>query len=115
LPIESKKTDLVNPNWNLMLLAVVIAKSLIELSLMFIIGRFLLGLLAGAKRDTNVFWQLLDVASKPALWFTRKISPKLILDQHIPLATSSWLLIAWVVVVQLKIEICLEMGIAACQ
>jgi hypothetical protein len=55
------------------------------------------------------------VASKPALWFTRKISPKLILDQHIPLATSSWLLIAWVVVVQLKIELCLEMGIAACQ
>ena len=51
-----------------MLLAVVIAKSLIELSLMFIVARFVLGLLAGAKRDNNVFWQLLDVASKPALW-----------------------------------------------
>ena len=98
-----------------MLLATVIAKSLIELSLMFIIGRFLLGLLAGSNRDNNVFWQLLDVASKPALWLTRKVSPKLILDQHIPLATSSWLLIAWVVVVQLKIEICLELGVAACQ
>ncbi|PVE07231.1 hypothetical protein [Limnohabitans sp. Rim28] len=98
-----------------MLLAVVIAKSLIELSLMFIIGRFLLGLLAGAKRDTNVFYQLLDVASKPALWLTRKISPKLILDQHIPLATSSWLLIAWVLVLQLKIDLCLELGIATCQ
>jgi hypothetical protein len=98
-----------------MLLAVVILKSLIELSLMFIVGRFLLGLLAGAKRETNVFWQLLDVASKPALWITRKISPKLILDQHIPLATSSWLIIAWVLVVQLKIEMCLEMGIASCQ
>ncbi len=69
-----------------MLLAIVIAKSLIELSLMFIVGRFLLGLLAGSNRDNNVFWQLLDVASKPALWLTRKISPKLILDQHIPLA-----------------------------
>ena len=98
-----------------MLLAVVIAKSLIELSLMFIIGRFLLGLLAGAKRDTNVFYQLLDVASKPALWITRKISPRLILDQHIPLATSSWLLIAWVLVLQLKVELCLELGIATCQ
>jgi hypothetical protein len=98
-----------------MLLAVVIAKSLIELSLMFIIGRFLLGLLAGAKRDTNVFYQLLDVASKPALWLTRKISPRLILDQHIPLATSSWLLIAWVLVLQLKIDLCLELGIATCQ
>ena len=98
-----------------MLLAVVIAKSLIELSLMFIVGRFLLGLLAGSNRDNNVFWQLLDVASKPALWLTRKISPKLILDQHIPLATSSWLLIAWVLVVQLKIDICLELGVASCQ
>lgn len=98
-----------------MLLVVVIAKSLIELSLMFIIGRFLLGLLAGANRDTNVFYQLLDVASKPALWLTRKISPKLILDQHIPLATSSWLLIAWVLTVQLKIDICLELGVASCQ
>ena len=98
-----------------MLLIVVILKSLIELSLMFLVGRFLLGLLAGAKRQSNIFWQLLDVASKPALWITRKCSPRLILDQHIPLATSSWLIIAWVVVVQLKIEMCLEMGIAACQ
>ena len=50
-----------------MLLAIVILKSLIELSLMFVVGRFILGLLAGAKRQTNVFWQLLDVASKPSL------------------------------------------------
>ena len=98
-----------------MLLAVVIVKSLIELSLMFIAGRFFLGLLAGPNRDNNVFWQLLDVASKPALWITRKISPRLILDQHIPLATSSWLIIAWVLVVQMKIEMCLELGIATCQ
>jgi len=98
-----------------MLLAVVIAKSLIELSLMFIAARFVLGLLAGAKRESNFFWQLLDVAAKPALWLTRRISPKLILDQHIPLAASSWLLIAWVFVLKLKIDLCLAMGAAACQ
>ena len=98
-----------------MLLAIVIAKSLIELSLMFIVGRFLLGLLAGAKRQTNVFWQLLDVASKPALWLTRRISPKLILDQHIPLAAASLLIVAWVLVVKMKIDLCLQAGVAACQ
>ena len=98
-----------------MLLTVVILKSLIELSLMFIVGRFLLGLLAGAKRETNVFWQLLDVAAKPTLWLTRKLSPKLILDQHIPLATASWLLIAWVLMTKVKIDMCLELGAAACQ
>lgn len=98
-----------------MFLAIVIAKSLIELSLMFILGRFVLGLLAGAKRQTNVFWQLLDVAAKPALWVTRRVSPKLILDQHIPLAAASWLIVAWVLVVKLKIDLCLELGAAACQ
>jgi hypothetical protein len=98
-----------------MLLAIVIVKSLIELSLMFIVGRFILGLLAGAKRQTNVFWQLLDVAAKPALWVTRRISPKLILDRHIPLAAASWLIVAWVLVVKAKIDLCLQLGAAACQ
>jgi hypothetical protein len=98
-----------------MLLTVIILKSLIELSLMFIVARFLLGLLAGAKRSTNVFWQLLDVASKPALWITRLVSPKLILDRHIPLAAASWLLIGWVLVVKVKIDLCLQLGPAACQ
>ena len=98
-----------------MFLAIVILKSLIELSLMFVVGRFILGLLAGAKRQTNVFWQLLDVASKPSLWLTRRFSPKLILDQHIPLAAVSWLIIAWVLVVMLKIDLCLQVGAVACQ
>lgn len=98
-----------------MLLAVVIAKSLIELSLMFIVARFILGLLAGARRSTNMFWQLLDIAARPALWITRRVSPKLILDKHIPLAAASWLLIAWVVVVKIKIDLCFQAGVAACQ
>ena len=98
-----------------MFLVIVILKSLIELSLRFVVGRFILGLLAGVKRETNVFWQLLDVASKPSLWLTRRVSPKLILDQHIPLAAVSWLIIAWVLVVMLKIDLCLQVGAAACQ
>lgn len=98
-----------------MLLTIVIVKSLIELSLMFIVGRFVLGLLAGAKRQSNVFWQLLDVAAKPSLWLTRKLSPRLILDQHIPLAAASWLLVAWVLVVKTKIDLCMELGASVCQ
>ena len=98
-----------------MLLAVVILKSLIELSLMFIVGRFILGLLAGAKKSTNIFWQLLDIAAKPALYITRKLSPKLILDQHIHLAAASWLVIAWVFVVKQKIELCVQAGASICQ
>lgn len=98
-----------------MLLTIVILKSLVELSLMFIVARFILGLLAGVKKTTNIFWQLLDIAAKPALWLTRKVSPKLILDQHIPFAAASWLLIAWVFVVKVKIDMCVDLGISTCQ
>ena len=98
-----------------MLLVVVILKSLIELSLMFILGRFLLGLMAGAKRQTNIFWQMLDIAAKPALWLTRAVSPKLILDQHIPLAAASWLLVAWVLAVKTKVDLCIEATGGLCQ
>jgi hypothetical protein len=98
-----------------MLLVAVVLKSLIELSLMFIVGRFLLGLMAGAKKQANIFWQMLDIAAKPALWLTRAVSPKIILDQHIPLATASWLVVAWVVVTKYKIDLCLSAGAAACQ
>lgn len=98
-----------------MLLIAVVLKSLIELSLMFIVGRFLLGLMAGSKKQTNIFWQMLDIAARPALWLTRAVSPKIILDQHIPLATASWLLVAWVVVTKYKIDLCLAAGAAACQ
>lgn len=98
-----------------MLLAVVILKSLFELSLMVIVGRYLLGLLAGANRQSNFCWQILDAAAKPALWLTRRLSPKVVLDRHVPLAASSWLLVAWVLLVKTKIDLCLAMAVAACR
>ncbi len=82
---------------------------------MFVVGRFVLGLLVGAKTEKNIFWQLLNIASKPVLWITRKLSPKLILDQHIPLAAVSWLIIVWVIVLKQKIELCLQAGASICQ
>ena len=97
-----------------MLLLVTIVKSLIELSMTFIAGRFLLGLLAGAQRQRNVFWQLLDSAARPAFWLARRISPRQILDRHIPLAAFCALLSAWVLVAIFKIELCLGAGVAAC-
>lgn len=98
-----------------MLLLVVILKGAVELSLMVIVGRALLGLLAGAGRQRNIFWQILSIAARPALWLTRRVSPKLVLDRHIPLAAISWLLAAWVLLVALKVEHCLALSPAVCR
>ncbi len=102
-----------------MWMTLVIVKGLIELAVMFILGRAVLGFLVGSNRVQNVFWQILDIAARPALALTRAVSPKVVLDRHIPLATLAWLLVAWFVVLKMKIEACLGYGLTqglnACQ
>jgi hypothetical protein len=97
-----------------MLLAVIV-KALAELVLMALVGRFLVGILAGATRDKNVFWQLLDVLARPVLKATRFITPKVVLDQHVPLAAFFLTGFVWLIATQAKIAACLEVGVAACR
>lgn len=98
-----------------MLLAVVVFKSLIEMSVMIILGRAILGWMTGNQRGRNVFWQLLDVAARPALWLTRSLSPKAILDRHIPLAATGWLMAAWLLTLRFKLALCSGLAATACR
>lgn len=97
-----------------MLLLLVILKSLIELALAFIVGRLVLGVLIGNRRDGNLVWQLLDIAAKPALWLTRRLSPKIVLDRHIPQVAMLWLGLAWLIVLTLKVDACIDVGVSNC-
>lgn len=98
-----------------MVTALVIVKALIELALMFILGRAALGLLIGRRRTQNVFWQILDIAARPALWLTRAISLKWVPQRYLTVTTLAWLLLAWLAVLKLKIEACLSHGLGSCQ
>jgi hypothetical protein len=81
------------------LLLVVIAKGLIELAGMFLLGRGLLYLLAGAKRETNIFYQVLSIVTNPVIRAARWITPRVIVDRHIPLVAFVLLAWAWLAIV----------------
>ncbi|MFY7863555.1 hypothetical protein [Roseateles sp.] len=98
-----------------MLLLTSSLKLIAEIALLAMVGQWLLGLLAGAKRDGNFFYQLLAVLTRPFTHLTRLISPRVILDRHIPLATFLLLLSLWLVATVIKINICLQLGVAQCQ
>ena len=98
-----------------MLLAVVVLKSLVEITLMVIFGRFVLGRLIGVQRQSNIIWQLLDITAKPALRLTRALGPGFILDCYIPWLAASWLAAVWLIALKLKIGICLQIGLLACK
>lgn len=98
-----------------MLLLTSSLKLIAEIALLAMAGQWLLGLLAGAKREGNFFYQLLAVLTRPFVRLTRAISPRVVLDRHIPLAAFLLLLSVWLVVTVVKINLCLQIGVNQCQ
>lgn len=97
-----------------MLLIVSSVKLIAEIALMALAGQFVLGLLAGSKRDTNFFYRLFQVLTGPFTKGMRRITPRAVLDRHIPLATFVALLMVWLIATIARINICLKVGVQQC-
>ncbi|MBK7263817.1 MAG: hypothetical protein IPI03_18970, partial [Rubrivivax sp.] len=70
-----------------MLLLINALKLIVEIALLSLAGRWVLALLAGAGREGNVFYRVLDIVASPFLKLMRWVSPRMVLDRHVPLAT----------------------------
>jgi hypothetical protein len=80
------------------LLLVVIAKALAELAGLFLIGRGLLYLLAGRRRGENIFYQVFCILTNPLLRAARFVTPRIIMDRHIPVVAVVLLLWIWLAI-----------------
>ena len=81
------------------LLAVVILKALAELAGMFLAGRGLLFLLAGMKPMDNVFYQVIAIVTDPIIRATRWVTPRLVLDRHVPIVAFGLVMWIWLTIV----------------
>ena len=97
-----------------MLLLASSVKLIAEVALLAFAGQWLLGLLIGAKRETNFFYQLLQVLTKPFVKAVRFITPRFVLDRHIPLATVLLMLSMWLFAIVAKVNICMQKGVNVC-
>jgi hypothetical protein len=97
-----------------MLLLVTSIKLVAEIALLAFAGRWLLGLLAGPKRESNVFYQMLELLTRPFVRVVRAITPAVVIDRHIPLAAVALLALAWVVATMTKIDLCVRAGVQSC-
>lgn len=98
-----------------MLAVITTVKLIAEIALMALLGQWLLGLLAGAKRDKNIFYQLLQVIGKPFVAVARVLSPKFVVERHLPLVAFLLLAFVWLGVTILKIQTCLQVGVELCK
>lgn len=90
-------------------------KLVCEIALMALAGQGLLYLLAGPKRDTNLFYQLLKILTRPFTTAARWITPKQVGDHQVGYVAFFLLAIVWAVVTFERIQWCLEVGIEACR
>jgi hypothetical protein len=97
------------------LLFVEVVKLLAEIALLCLAGQWVLGLLAGKRREQNLFYQLFQVLTRPVLRGARMVSPRVVLDQHLPLVAFFLLFFVWVVATLTKIDICVRIGVHLCK
>ena len=86
-----------------MLLAAVIAKALAEVALLALAGQGLLYMLAGERREQNVFYQLLRAAASPALGLARLLVPRFFPPLWTGLVALSMVAALWVIATYYKI------------
>ena len=98
-----------------MLLLISAVKLIAEIALLALFGQWVLGLLAGQRKSENLFYKILQQVGSPFVKLARFVTPKLVLERHLPLVAFLILSFVWVGVTLVKVNHCLKIGVALCQ
>jgi len=88
------------------------------IALLALVGQGILYVLAGAKRESNFFYKLLQVLSKPFTLPVRKITPRQIGDSQVPVVAFFLLVVIYAVVTFERTDLCIRsnmVGQAGCR
>lgn len=90
-------------------------KLLTEIALFALLGQRMVGLLVGANRASNPVYRVLQLVGRPWIRAARWLSPRVVLDQHLPWVAVLLLFFTWVVAAFAKVAICLQIGVVLCR
>jgi len=94
------------------ILLVSILRTLVEVAGFALLGQGVLVLLAGKYREQNIFYRVLRIITGPVVRAVRFITPRFILDAHIPVLTFFLLLWLWIMLAFAKRYLCGLHGLA---
>ncbi len=81
------------------------------IALLALLGQGILYVLAGARRESNVFYKLLQVVAKPFTWLVRKITPVQVSDTQVPVITFLLLAVIYAIVTFERANLCITAGL----
>lgn len=93
------------------LLFISVLRALTEVAMLTLLGQGLLAFLAGSRRATNPVYQLFVVVTRPVIRAVRWITPKLIIDKHLPVVSFFLLFWLWIFLAYLKRSLCESNGL----
>jgi len=93
------------------ILLISLVRVLIEVAGLALLGQGLLALLAGKHRHNNVVYKLFQIVTAPAVRLARAITPRFVIDAHIPMLTFFLLLWLWIGLAALRQYVCAINGL----
>jgi len=91
-----------------MIQMITIFKAMVEVALFAFVGQGILYILAGARRDKNLVFVMLKTVTMPVTKFIRFVSPGIVMDRHIPLASFILLIVLWAGLTMGKVMLVLQ-------
>lgn len=91
-----------------MALLLLILQTLILVAGLSLIGQLIVGIFNWNRRHENFVYQLFDVLTRPLVRLVRRITPRIVLDQHVPLAAFLVLLVGYFAVGVWHRDVCLR-------
>jgi len=97
---------------NIDLLIVSVLRALVEVAGFFLLGQGLLYVLAGGTREKNAIYLLFRLITSPVVKAIRSITPKQIVDKHVPVVAFFLLFWMWIGLAYIRRAICIADGLA---
>ena len=97
------------------LLLIKLVKAVAELAALFMLGQGALYVLAGKRRDDNLMYQIFQVLTRPVYRFARIVTPRAVMDRHIPFAAFMLVFWLWVLTVYLLVRYCAGSELSYCR
>lgn len=88
-----------------------ILRALTEVALLTLFGQGLLALLAGARRANNPVYRVFQVITRPVIQGVRFITPRVVIDRHIPVVAFFLLFWLWIGLAAVKRYVCAVQGL----
>ncbi len=93
------------------LILVSVLRTLVEVAGFSLLGQGVLAVLAGKYRDNNLFYKILRTITQPVVRAVRAITPRLVIDAHIPYVTFFLLFWLWIALAVAKRYLCASHGL----